>query len=729
MDDTFSSWQSVQVLEEWTNCERCAPTAPALEWKKINKKDVPLENPVQAGEYERRLKRRPSPFVTQLKLDENGVGIVRLGINIPSLLHRATSRLPSEHRTERITVSWRLNANFIPMARLDRPNFVIPSNRLDPEHSQPPNFKVPLRKEQLRSLHWMLEREAPSAAPFIEEEISEAILAPLGWRAEGRAQRPVRIRGGVLADQVGYGKTAITLGLIDCTSKDVDKEFREVGRVDGKIHVEATAVIVPPHLTKQWDSECRKFAGKRFKTVVLSTATSLNSLRIEDVQEADIVIVASNLFKSSVYLENLESLSANGALPAKDGRYFNDRLRMILASLRTQTDRLQDEGSTAVMKEIRKFRREGMLVYFHYLDAILTITTEAEAAVSAEALIATKRLKGKSYREAAEALSPKTKLANNYPKSRCNVEVVIPSRPFQQSKNVGKSTSTAQDSGDSDIDINTKTTRRTKWRAATKTPIVISEDEDEDAAVATSEYEDNEEDDDNDERNPKPKSRPKPKGPPSSASSDYEESTAEETDSDAASQGVSAGSPDEEPKVPKKTSKAKPRAKRGSGSKASSSKDETDGDGMEVDEPVTYTAGAKKSTKRKAADDQRAPKKQKRREDTDPWKLESSAVKRDWTLMQAPPLEMFNFSRVVVDEYTYLDGKAHALITSLTASRYWVLSGTPPIHDFGALKTIAAFLDIHLGVDDDAEGQSAQVKKRRREQTGGYRYPSTLTSH
>lgn len=88
--------------------------------------------------------------------------------------------------------------------------------------------------------------------------------------------------------------------------------------------------------------------------------------------------------------------------------------------------------------------------------------------------------------------------------------------------------------------------------------------------------------------------------------------------------------------------------------------------------------------------------------------------------MQAPPFEMFHFARVVVDEYTYLDGKIHALITNLTAERQWVLSGTPPIHDFGALKTIAAFLNIHLGVDDDGEGQSAEVKKRKREQTGNF---------
>ncbi len=130
--------------------------------------------------------------------------------------------------------------NFTPVISLNLPKFVISSNKLDKEHAQPPSFKVPLRREQLRSLEWMLKQESRNAAPFIEEEISESILDPLGWRAEGRAQRPVHIRGGVLADQVGYGKTAITLGLIDCAAKDVEKEFKVMGRIKGKIMLKST---------------------------------------------------------------------------------------------------------------------------------------------------------------------------------------------------------------------------------------------------------------------------------------------------------------------------------------------------------------------------------------------------------------------------------------------------------------------------------------------------------
>jgi hypothetical protein len=59
-----------------------------------------------------------------------------------------------------------------------------------------------------------------STEPFIVEEVVEQVLPALKWRAEGRAQREQLVRGGVLADEVGYGKTAIILGVIDCARQD-----------------------------------------------------------------------------------------------------------------------------------------------------------------------------------------------------------------------------------------------------------------------------------------------------------------------------------------------------------------------------------------------------------------------------------------------------------------------------------------------------------------------------
>ncbi|KAJ6498346.1 hypothetical protein DFH09DRAFT_336020 [Mycena vulgaris] len=755
VDDSFrGAWQTVELPQDISNCERCAPSAPQLQWIQAGKKMVALEDPVQAGEYERSLKKRPSPFVTQLKVDDNGTGTVRVGFNAPTLLHRALSRLPAANRSERPIVSWRLNTNFTPTASPNLPKFVLTSNKLDQEHAQPPHFKIDLRKEQLRSLQWMVEQESPDAPPFIEEEISEAILHPLGWRAEGRAQRPVRVRGGVLADAVGYGKTATTLGLIDCMSKSVKKDFKRMGRVDGKIALEASLIVVPPHLIRQWESETKKFTTKdHFKVITIATVASLNALTIEDFQEADIVIVASGLSKSQAYADNIQLLSGNGVLPNSAGRHFNARLQEISASLKAQTNRLQDEGAAAVMKEIKRAQA-------------------AEEEAAAEALVLAKRLKGRAYREAAEkkeAEKKKKSVPNRLvvgkpsrsPSGR-QVEVVIPLLPGRKAGKDMILSETSSSAGEKpDIDSDSDAPRKRKRRAATKKAIILSDDED----GTASEYESEDE--------PKP---PKKKASASKATSrkaskakqsgsDDDDYSAEETASSAGEEEEEdtplatsvPGSEDESdpPKASGKPTKAKGKAadqqtgtkrkapakketsvksKKSSAKSTPSSSAREAAETSDSDEVKPSPKGKKKTAKRKADteddDDEEPPsKKQKKRVNSDPWKLETPAVKRDWTQMKAPPLEMFHFARKVVDEYTYLDGKVHPLITNLTAERYWVLSGTPPVHDFAALKTIAAFLNLHLGVDDDGEGQSVEVKKRRREQTDAEKFHSFREVH
>ncbi|PBK69223.1 hypothetical protein ARMSODRAFT_913635 [Armillaria solidipes] len=709
--NNFSSWQDVTLPVGQCNCERCAPAAPHIQWTQVNKKVVPVEDPVEAGEFERRLKRRPSPFVTQLRLTEDNMGIVRIGVNIPSLLHRALSRLPKAGRIEKPTLSWRLNMNFTPVVSLNLPKFVISSNKLDKEHAQPPSFKIPLRKEQLRSLEWMLKQESRNAAPFIEEEISESILDPLGWRAEGRAQRPVHIRGGVLADQVGYGKTAITLGLIDCAAKDVEKEFNAMGRVKGKILLKSTLIVVPPHLTRQWDSEVRKFTKKGFKVLVLSTVSNLNSATIEDFQDADIVVVASNLFKSNVYLDNLQLLAAAGALPSKEGRHFNANLRKALESLKAQTDRLQDKGSEAVMQEIQDAQKR----------------VEEEAARVAAA-IQSKRLKGKSYRDAADQKEAEKKAAPaakaNSPRRFKKVEVVIPRLSHSVSSEASSPTTAEQ----SDSDTNKRPKRRA---AASRKAIVISDDEGDSTTSEAATMSKKVGGKAKKVGNAKKGGR-KGKRAVSDDDEDFEmEASDVDNDDDRESSPTSVPSSDEyddeedeEDKKPSKKPIPKPKSK--ARRPSVSSTPATEDEDMDVDEPKKP---AKKPTKRKAGDEGERPAKKQKRVDNDPWKLESKPVRKDWTQMRAPPLEMFHFARKVVDEYTYLDGKVHSLVTNLTAERHWVLSGTPPIHDFAALKTIAAFLNIHLGVDDDGEGQSAEVKKRRREQTEVEKFHSFREVH
>ena len=328
-----------------------------------------------------------------------------------------------------------------------------------------------------------------------------------------------------------------------------------------------------------------------------------------------------------------------------------------------------------------------------------------------------KRLKGRHYRAANESKSAledqvmKSPLQvplppkGTHPTRNLIVEVVIP--PNLKNSRSKSSSSRAEDlDGEIDDDV---VQRRAPRRAKKFKKLVISDDEDEDSV---SEYDQTED------------STPINQGS-ETVDSEEDDMSAIEDDSDASDGARSKAKARPKPK-PKPKAKAKGVKK---SEKAQSSEDE-----MDVDEiPSKSQRGKKRKSDVISSDvdeeeeDEKSRKKAKKetkpkvsRATADPWKLKSSSVREDWKQMQAPALEMFHFHRLVIDEYTYLDGKTHSLITNLQATCRWVLSGTPPVHDFPSLKTIAVFLDVHLGIDDDGEGQSAQMKKRRREQTGQY---------
>lgn len=207
----------------------------------------------------------------------------------------------------------------------------------------------------------MIKQESVTVEPFVEEEVSEAIITSLGWRAEGRVRREVFVRGGVLADQVGYGKTAITLALIDCTQKAIGKEVAKRDEIFGKVITKATLIIVPPHLTRQWGSEVKKFTGSSaFKVIVVSTMSDWNKQTIETITEADVVIIASNLLKSEAYMDGLSALSAAGDLPKTAGRYMETCLDKIGKGLKKQVELLRTKGTAAVLRKMEQARRRGL---------------------------------------------------------------------------------------------------------------------------------------------------------------------------------------------------------------------------------------------------------------------------------------------------------------------------------------------------------------------------------
>ena len=216
---------------DYVVCGKCAPPRPSIRWTVVTKgkkkQYLPQEDGREAAAYERAIKTRPSPFNVQLKLS-SAVGMetivvdVRFGMNAVALTQSALGLFPRESyarksmlhdasRNGKSTMDsdcifeWRVQPHVEDVSQSAGcfPKLILSSNKNDKPASQPPNFKkYPLRPEQLRSLSWMLAQEA-TTSPFYEEEVAEGILSKLGWRAEGRVRRPVMVRGGLIADEVG----------------------------------------------------------------------------------------------------------------------------------------------------------------------------------------------------------------------------------------------------------------------------------------------------------------------------------------------------------------------------------------------------------------------------------------------------------------------------------------------------------------------------------------------
>ena len=98
--------------------------------------------------------------------------------------------------------------------------------------------------------------------------------------------------------------------------------------------------------------------------------------------------------------------------------------------------------------------------------------------------------------------------------------------------------------------------------------------------------------------------------------------------------------------------------------------------------------------------------------DLDPWDLSKSQVKNDVGKMKCPPLELFHWERLVLDEFHYILEKNNrsrvcAMMLGLKARSRWCLSGTPPHANFNDVQGLSALLGVHLGKSEPLPGEAA----------------------
>jgi len=145
------------------------------------------------------------------------------------------------------------------------------------------------------------------------------------YMVEARARAYYKVRGGLLCDSIGYGKTATTIGLISST---YDAELPPIPEIDkgSFIPAKGTLIIVPSNLFDQWLSELAKFAwhghalrGKMnggwspkscpLKIFAMSTVRPLSSAVADAVASADVVLCSYRLLYSQVYCKRRAELA------------------------------------------------------------------------------------------------------------------------------------------------------------------------------------------------------------------------------------------------------------------------------------------------------------------------------------------------------------------------------------------------------------------------------------
>jgi len=184
-----------------------------------------------------------------------------------------------------------------------------PPNTIASNSEQPPNFKRhPLRPEQLRSLLWMKTEEEKRSNPFSVDFVLTDFIhcacmdyelqqnyGNLGLMSTARHRNPntplgphcrdnvalidVRVTvefdasGGIIADPIGFGKTATALGLIDSDGAPPQNsmDLSYIHRNREYHHSKGTLVVVPANLTFQWLQEIAKFLLPPEETISEST--------------------------------------------------------------------------------------------------------------------------------------------------------------------------------------------------------------------------------------------------------------------------------------------------------------------------------------------------------------------------------------------------------------------------------------------------------------------------
>ncbi|MCJ1310849.1 hypothetical protein MMC25_004516 [Agyrium rufum] len=311
-----TAWTPVKLSCPGGTCQICAPSVA----ENVHNAADPAAA-FQTIQYERAMKSKPRGLLAQVKVSNNQ-GHLLVGLNIQALAHRALAKL-DDHVSELKKFEFRIDPAWQEELANKIEPFVLRNNRDDEEvnHIFPnPGGQSPktLRREQGRSLTWMIAREDYESATFMETFIEEACISSLCLRAEVRATKAICVRGGLLADDVGYGKTVTTLALIDYQRK---RQNFQPPLETQRIALKATLIFVTNSTLDQWRQEIENFLHPhQDEFIVVKDLAEVKRLNLAAFCKAKIILASWHMLAEDSYLSSLRKMT--GCNKRKKGLLF-----------------------------------------------------------------------------------------------------------------------------------------------------------------------------------------------------------------------------------------------------------------------------------------------------------------------------------------------------------------------------------------------------------------------
>lgn len=621
---------------------------------------------------------RPLPIELDVRLDKKSHRLhVRVFINPTALAHEAWMSLPHEgvergirrHAANDSRVGVRVH-NRVRLASLKnlRPFadvFTIKRDNPDQDVTRPRSFSKTghtLHKDQLETLSWMLEKE-DSCEKFCEQEFFESWIPSSDTRIVGFAKTINRSRGGVLAHDVGFGKSVVTLALIDRTTEGNKRqesvEERRLWTGDRHTHLKATLILCPPQIVLQWKSEAIKFLGRGWKIVTIEKEKDIHEANLK---AADIIIVNSNILSKPSYLRDLTKAAGGPHDVAHDKlstRAYRDLYRQNLddlslllktaiktpnADLAVLTESIRQGHEKAVQDVLTRSIPESTRAGAKKARKDQTMTTQPAAQTPTAISTTPKKTTSKK-----STLAMPTLLYNQPPG---------PKRTAPRRTTPRKSTSKLPSPNMTSIKLQSLA-KSTVTQPALAQPTLKKPAARKCLHAKSPRKKDTASSEDFDDNNPSASQLPSSLRRSGRSTRRPVKYTADNEKADGDENAVEDEKADEDVSDPEI------------------------GRAPEPEDPFSESSEEEITRPRKKP----APKNDKTSE---------SAQNVRAKITACTFLEMYSFTRVVLDEFSYENRAISAFFTNVIASSKWILSGTPPLQNLGQVCNIGDLLNIHV---------------------------------